>query len=315
MPHETSVIGPYTLGNLDPELHVLSDAQSQHRLRFAEFCLSHDMAARSTFFEKPAEQLVTYKAVGVKEWKPPWQIHKFTQMDFFLINSKWKNSITNTTTTNAHAVETDHKPMIASVTFKLKANTRRQYEKTIKYHKPPPLQIDTYNDCIRKYAEDNRLEEQEQQYTNVFDRLKNILLRSANESFDERHPEIKKPYISQHTWGLLEQKWSAIERGDQDIAAAMNQEVKKQVQQNRENDLLQQRRNHSSGLQVARFEETQSKFTPSFPKFKDLDGNHVPLQDYASKAAEYLEHVQRKAPDQDDNEVLERISHFRMIRV
>ena len=88
MPHDTWVIGPYTLGNFDHELHVLSDAQFQNRLRFAEFCLSHDMVAKTIFFEKRAEQLVTYEAVGVKEWKPPWQIHKFAQMDLFLISSK-----------------------------------------------------------------------------------------------------------------------------------------------------------------------------------------------------------------------------------
>ena len=153
------------------------------------------MVAGNIFFEKPAEQLVTYKVAGVKEWKLPWQIHKFAQMDFFLINSKWQNSITNITTTNVHAVETDHKLMIASVKFKLKANTRRQYEKTIRYHKPSCQQIGSHNDCVRKYAEDNGLQEKEQQYTNVFDRLNNILLRSANESFDKKTQKSKKTYI------------------------------------------------------------------------------------------------------------------------
>ena len=136
LPHEASVIGPHTLGKLGSEISELSDAQFQNRLRFTEFCLSHEMIAKNTYFQKSQEQLVTYKAVGVKEWKPPWHLHKFAQMDYFLISSKWKNAITNITTTVVHTVETDHKLLIANASFKLKANNRRHFERHPRFHQP-----------------------------------------------------------------------------------------------------------------------------------------------------------------------------------
>ena len=306
MPHETSVIGPHTLGKLSNEISELSDAQFQNRLRFTEFCLSHDMVAKNTYFEKSDEQLVTYKAVGVKEWKPPWHLHKFAQMDYFLISSKWKNAITNIVTTVVHTVESDHKLMIANVCFKLKANAKSHFARPCRYHVPSQQQLTNYNDLIRQHAEDDNPHEQHN--TNVFDRLNNIMLTSANETLTKKHPKIKKPYISQETWNLLEKKWTAIERGDQEIADELSKEIKKQVQQDRENDLLQQLEEITAqGYKWEGLKKLRAKFSPSFTKFKDIDGNHVPFQDYANKAAEYLEKIQWKAPDLDDQESRENI--------
>ena len=50
-------------------------------------------------------------------------------------------------------------------------------------------------------------------------------------------------------------------------------------------------------------QKLRAKFSPSFTKFKDLEGNHVPFQDYARKAAEYLEQVQWKDPHLDDDPI------------
>ena len=120
-------------------------------------------------------------------------------MDYFLINSQWKNSITKITTTVVHAVDTDHALLITSANFKFKANAKRRLDKPIRYHKPSPEQLSNYSDRIRTYAADDQ--QQEQQEINVFDRLNNILLTSANESFDAKPPDIKKNRIFRNTLG------------------------------------------------------------------------------------------------------------------
>ena len=159
----------------------------------------------------------------------------------------------------------------------------------------------SYNDSIRKKAEDGS--PQERQDVNVFDRLNNILLTSASETLVKKNPKINKPCISQGTWNLLERKWTAIERGDQGFADEISKEIKKQVQQDRENDLLQQLEEITAqGYKWEGLKKLRAEFTPSFTKFKDIDGNHVPFQEYASKAAEYLEKVQWKAPDLNDDQ-------------
>ena len=91
LPSESEVVGPYTLGASLADLDCLSQAQQDNRSRFIEFCLSRNMVAKNTFLE----QLVTYKSVGVKSWHPPWQLHKYAQMDFVVVNQKWKNAVAN----------------------------------------------------------------------------------------------------------------------------------------------------------------------------------------------------------------------------
>jgi hypothetical protein len=81
--------------------------------------LANSLVAKNTSFQKSDEELVTCKAVGVKFWQPAWLLHKYAQCDFVLVNNKWKNAVTDVTTTQVHAVDTDHKLVIASVHFKL----------------------------------------------------------------------------------------------------------------------------------------------------------------------------------------------------
>ena len=192
--------------------------------------------------------------------------------------------------------------MIASVKFKLKADTRRQCEKTIRYIISPHLNNSTARVIVSESMLRITVYKNKSSSTRMYSTgwityccaaPTNPLIINTQKS--KSHIYIYKYIFLKHAWSLLEQKWSTIARGDQDTA-------EKQVQRFRENDLLQQLEEITAldykwqGLKTFRAE-----FSPSFTKFKDLDGNHVPFQDYASKAAEYLEQVQWKAPDQDDN--------------
>ena len=61
----------------------------------------------------------------------------------------------------------------------------------------------------------------------------------------------------------------------------IDQEIKRQVQQNRENDLLKQIEEITAqGYKWDGLKKFRAKFSPSYTKFKDLEGNHVPFQDF-----------------------------------
>ena len=102
LPRERAVIGPHTFGIGTQDLHYLSDRQLANRSNMVEFCLEHRLVIPNTLFQKPPEQLVTYRAVGVPHWRPPFDFHKYAQLDFILINSPWKNCILNVSSSYIH---------------------------------------------------------------------------------------------------------------------------------------------------------------------------------------------------------------------
>ena len=186
-----------------------------------EFCLEYGFVVSNTLFQKSDDHLVTYKSVGVKHWSPPWQLHKYAQMDYIVINNRWKNAIKNVDTSYIHTVDTDHKLLIASVKFQLKANPPKVNTSKMKLRKPDNIQLSHFNAAVASQAL------QEMQNTNgadlTFDRLNAILLQSAMDYLPIQPPEQKKEYISQRTWALLEQKWQAIENQLWDVAESIVQ--------------------------------------------------------------------------------------------
>lgn len=130
LPHETTAIGPHTLGAHSYELDFLSEAQLENRSRFVEFCLRHRLVAKNTCFQKTDADLVTHRSVGTNTWQPPWQLHKFGQIDFVLVNDNWKNAVYNVSSTSVHTIQTDHKMLISDVKFKLKSRKRKPSKDT-----------------------------------------------------------------------------------------------------------------------------------------------------------------------------------------
>ena len=73
---------------------------------------------KNTFFCKPEAELVTYRSVGIKDWRPPWHPRQYSQMDYILGNESWKNGITDIFATEVHDIDTDHKMLVANVRLK-----------------------------------------------------------------------------------------------------------------------------------------------------------------------------------------------------
>ena len=298
LPHEASSFGSFTLGKSWADLDSLSDSQLNNRALFAEFCLAHNMIAKNTVFQKSDAELVTYKAVGVKNWQPPWQLHKYAQMDYVLINNRWKNAITDVNTTHVHAVDTDHKMLVATTRFKLKSVHPQRPTLTQRYRTPTDQQLTNYNDQIFRKAELEHFDAADPKVSMDF--LNNLILHSAQSHLPTVSPAQKKPYISADTWTLLERKWAAVEAGEVDEADRYTELIKNRVQKDKEEHLLEQLETMTSqGYKWDGLKRLRNKFTPAFTKFKDADGNHVPFKNYPQKAAEYLRDVQWKPSDTD----------------
>ena len=265
LPHESSAIGQFTLGAQTHDLDILSAAQLQNRSRMVEFCLEYGFVASNTLFQKADDHLITYKSVGVKHWSPPWQLHKYAQMDYIVINNRWKNAIKNIDTSYIHTVDTDHKLLIASVKFQLKANPPKANTSKMKLRKPDNIQLNQFNAAVASKAL------QELHNTNgadlTFDQLNTILLQSAKDYLPIQPTEQKKEYTSQRTWALLEKKWQAIENQQWDVAESISKDITTQAKKDKENHLLEELEAVTAqGYKWSGLKRLRAKFTPKFTK-------------------------------------------------
>ena len=78
------------------------------------------------------------------------------------------------------------------------------------------------------------------------------------------------------------------------MAEKISNDITAQVKKDKETHLLRQLEAITScGYKWDGLKRLRAKFTPSFTKFKDADGNYIPHEDYPHKAAEYLSTIQR----------------------
>ena len=160
-------------------------------------------------------------------------------MDYFLVNSPWKNSIQNIESTYNHTIDTDHKLLIAEVLFKLKVKPRQHANLPVRFHKPTEENLTNYNSLISYELSKQKEDLAEDQHISV-QQINQTLSISAKASLPLRHPKQKKEFISEATWRLLEQRWSALEAQDWDLAATINIDITQQVKHDKENHLLEQ---------------------------------------------------------------------------
>ena len=203
-----------------------------------EFCLEHGLVVANTLFQKSPEHLVAYLSGGVSQWGHPFHFHKYAQLDFMLVNSRWKNSILNVSSTYVHALDTDHRLLKTDVKFKLKAKTPPQPVNTLKFHTPSLAQSSHYNTIVAQVVANRSRPDDEVQLT--FDELNFIVLHSASTGLPCRHPA-QKSYIPAATWSLLKKKWEAVESQDWEAARTLDRNITVQVRQDRESHLLRQR--------------------------------------------------------------------------
>lgn len=302
LPHESNNLGAHIFGNGRAELDILSQIQVNNRNLFMEFCLSHNLVVKNTMFEKPEGDLITHRAVGTKEFNAPWDMHKYAQLDYILVNDQWKNAVLDAGTTTLNTIDTDHKLLVADVRVKLRKQPPQNIDRSMKFHTATPEHKQAYNEHIRGILNERSGASTTEQPVN-FDVLNDTYTKAAKQRLPVKHPEQKRAYISESTWKLLEDKWSAIEAEHHELAESLCKQITERVKNDREQDLLAQLEQITTqGYKWEGLKRLRAKFTPHFTKFKDASGQYIAYKDYPEKAAEYLEQVQWKPTAEEPEE-------------
>ena len=199
LPHECDTIGQHLFRDDNYGLETLSEQQIDNRTRFISFCQEHSLVVSNTWFEKEAAKLVTYRCVAAPNFQGPYTPKRYAQLDFILINKRWKNSFINVESSNNHAISTDHKLLVAKVAVKLaKRNTKKPVKRGI-FRPPTAEEIQKYNELVAS----NINSEKPNDSTDPFATWARILIDCAAVCFIPVPSEQKKPYISDTAWQLL----------------------------------------------------------------------------------------------------------------
>ena len=89
---------------------------------------------------------MTYHEPATRTFKGPWTPDRFATVDFFLVNIRWKNTVTNIESHPEIAFNSDHALVVADFRVKLKRTDRPvRQEKVERYRKPNEDQLKSYN--------------------------------------------------------------------------------------------------------------------------------------------------------------------------
>ena len=117
------------------------------------------MALMNTWFQKPKPKLATYRNASTPVFNlQQIDVTKFAQMDYVLINSAWRNAVTNVENVHHTIINSDHALLIAPVKVKLATKKKSKIPTNIKYREPTSAQIKAYNESFRQAIEKQKLD-------------------------------------------------------------------------------------------------------------------------------------------------------------
>ena len=292
-PHEHDFIGSHIFRENDSTTDQLSEKQKDNRTRFVSFCQEHGFVISNTWFPKEPSKLVTYRNVAAPHFQGPFTTDRYAQLDYILINQRWKNSIHNVETSNSHAISTDHKLVIAEATVKLAVRTKGQECRSLRFRKPTEEQIRHYNELVSQKVQTQDFQDN----PDPFAAWAHILIDSALACFPTIPPQQRKPYISDIAWQLLCEKQRQNEQGLQE-AKATEATLRKQIRKDKRRWIQSQLEEmNEHGYKWSGIKRLKKKFVPKYTKFRDTHGEHVSEAMFPEKAAEYLATVQWKQPE------------------
>ena len=294
LPHEETILGEHIFGTHEDSIDLLTEQQQDNRERFISMCQDNHLVAANTLFQKDPAKLVTYRNTTTPNFSEPFTTSRFAQLDFVLINSRWKNAITNVESSCFHPITTDHKLLVANLRVKLAKRRYAETTKRPKYRPPTQNQIHKYNMQVAELVQDRVPQATD-------DPLKlwaDILHEAANNAFTMFPPAQRKAYISAEAWDLLSKKRQHNHAGSTETAKDLEKQLRKQIRQGQRKSMLQQLEEmDKQGYKWQGLKQMKKKFFPRHTKFKDKDGNPIPESSFPAAAAEYLSSVQWKKPE------------------
>ena len=102
------------------EMNEINQDVLNNRERCIDFVQENDLIVKNTMFNKRMKNRCTYKNknTGHKGGKP-WNATNYGQIDYIMIENRWKNAIYEAWSAPFTGIESDHFPVIGRIKIKL----------------------------------------------------------------------------------------------------------------------------------------------------------------------------------------------------
>ena len=279
---EKHIIGNNIYGYGPQHISLCKTQVLESRELFISFCDEHNMIVSNTFTNQNNEHIYTYTDPSGER----------AQLDYILINNKWANSLKNIWVDQQAGIYSDHKPIIATLHTKLaKPKTKVPFTR---YKPPDNEQTENYN----KFIQDNSVNIDWTDHVQVM----NLLSDAAENSFEKTNPQIKKSYITQSTWELIQKRQRIHEQKEEGDGKEIVKQVKKAVRQDRTKFVIDKlETTNKKNPNWKPIKELRTDYTPNFTKIMDKNGKRVPTNNRANAIADYLETQHWKSKDVPPN--------------
>ena len=131
---------------------------------------------------------ITYRNVAAPNFHPPYTLDRYGQLDFILINRKWKNAVTNAESNLQTSVTTDHKLLVANIRTKLAAKKQPCQTRSARYRTHTTEQLHRYNEKVQELIE----AAQPSQSADPFEVWAEVLNQAATHTFTPIPTDQKK---------------------------------------------------------------------------------------------------------------------------
>lgn len=302
LPEESQVIGKHIYRQASSSIADLSESQRENRQLFSEFCISHRMIPLNTWFEKPSPLLATFRDSSTDFFQLGWiDTSTHGQLDYVLVNHKWRNSFTDVNCIHETLLNSDHALVLADVHVRFAATCKTQSRTLIapRFRLPSEGENQRFNRLVQQNIEKAKLLGV-WNAAEGFERFAGILIEAACASLPRISPRQKKHYLSEQTWQKIEEKEVAIGAGHWNAAKQLTVEIRKLARRDKDRALVEElERIDRDGYQWEGLKKCRSTFQPKRYKFRNKHGDLISEHDFAETAAEYFADVQWAVPEEN----------------
>ncbi|CAG5117437.1 unnamed protein product [Candidula unifasciata] len=187
--NERHVLGKFGLGN-----------RNETGEKLIEFCIENELTIANTLYKQHPRRLFT--------WTSPDGVTK-NQIDYILIQRRWRSSITSAKTLRSADCDTDHQLLEADLKLKLKKLTRGPRPFRFDLTKIP----DAYNVEVKNRFEVLMSVQEEMTPDELAVQARDILITAAKDLIPTRTKQ-HKPWITPYTLELIKQRRELKKKGE-----------------------------------------------------------------------------------------------------
>ncbi|XP_047002916.1 uncharacterized protein LOC124620289 [Schistocerca americana] len=214
---EGDLIGPFGLGTRNERGDLLS-----------QFCQENNLSITNTFLKLPKRRLYT--------WKSPRDCNEEVcrnQIDFILINKRYKNSIHGVKTYPGADIFSDHKLLVAKFHVKLKAIQKKQEKDYINTTilRDPLTKQKTSEEINKELVriKNNQTEDIDGKWEPIKDTLNN----ACKNTMATKHDNMKKKWMTEKILQLMEQR-RILKNRDESEYKRLHAEIQKETRRAKE---------------------------------------------------------------------------------